>query len=97
MDPEVKFTKHVDWISVKYGQMENKYNEVIKIYNEKIIPYIAGAKLLELIGLNPYFEKLTASLKKFYDLKDLSEDTIFNEYEAGIQITGSKKFINLTK
>ena len=58
---------------------------------------MAGAKLLELIGLNPDFDRLTASLKQLGDLKGLSEDTIYIEYEAGIQIAGTKKFAGFTK
>ena len=58
---------------------------------------MAGAKLLELIGLGPDFDRLTAALKKFSDLRSLSEDTIFIEYEAGIQIAGTKKFSGFTK
>jgi hypothetical protein len=58
---------------------------------------MAGAKLLELIGLNPEFDRLTASLKQLACLKGLSEDTIFIEYEAGIQIAGTKKFSGFTK
>jgi hypothetical protein len=58
---------------------------------------MAGAKLLELIGLNPEFDRLTASLNQLSGLKSLSEDTIFIEYEAGIQIAGTKKFSGLTK
>jgi hypothetical protein len=53
--------------------------------------------LLELIGLNPYYEKMAASLKQFSYLKDISEDTIFIEYDAGIQIAGTKKFTGFTK
>jgi len=56
--------------------MEMEYKEGTKIYNEKVKPYIAGGKLLELIELNPYFDRLTPSLKQFSDLKSLSEDTI---------------------
>ena len=55
-DPEAKFPKQGDWISVKYSQMEKEYNEGVKIYNDRVKPYLAEAKLLELIGLNPYFE-----------------------------------------
>ena len=58
---------------------------------------MAGAKLLELIGLSPDFDRLTAALKQFSDLRGLSEDTIFIEYEAGIQIAGTKKFSGFTK
>jgi len=65
MDPEAKFSKQVEWISVKYGQMLNEYNEGTKLYNEKVKPYMAGAKLLELIGLNPYLERLIPSMKQF--------------------------------
>jgi hypothetical protein len=53
--------------------------------------------LLELIGLNPHFDRLTPSLQQYSDLKSLSEDTILTEYEAGIQIAGIKKFTNFTK
>jgi hypothetical protein len=58
---------------------------------------MAGAKLLELIGLNPEFDRFTASLNQLSGLKSLSEDTIFIEYEAGIQIAGTKKFSGFTK
>jgi hypothetical protein len=58
---------------------------------------MAGAKVLELIGLNPEFDRLIASLKQLAGLKGLSEDTIFIEYEAGIQIAGTKKFTGITK
>jgi len=58
---------------------------------------MAGAKLLELMGLNPDFEKLSASFNQFVDLKILSEETIFIEYQAGIQIAGTKKFTGFTK
>jgi hypothetical protein len=53
--------------------------------------------LLELIELNPEFDRLNASLNQLADLKDLSEDTIFIEYDAGIQIAGTKKFTGFTK
>ena len=58
---------------------------------------MAGAKLLELIGLTPEFDRLTAALKKISDLRTLSESSIFIEYEAGIQIAGTKKFTGFTK
>ena len=58
---------------------------------------MAGAKLLELIELSPDFDRLTAALNQFSDLRGLSEDTIFTEYEAGIQIAGTKKFTGFTK
>jgi len=53
--------------------------------------------LIELIGLNPYFDRLAASLNQFSHLKDLSEDIIFIEYEAGIKIAGAKTFTGFTK
>ena len=84
MDPEATFVQQVEWISVKYGQMEKAYNEGTKIFKDKVQPYMAGAKLLELIGLSADFDRLTAALKQFSDLRGLSEDTIFIEYEAGI-------------
>ena len=58
---------------------------------------MAGAKLLELIGLNPEFDRLTASLNQLSGLKGLSEDTIFIEYEAGIQIADTKTFTGFAK
>ena len=58
---------------------------------------MAGAKLPELIGLTADFDRLSAALKQFSDLRNLSEDTIFIEYEAGIQIAGTKKFTGFTK
>jgi hypothetical protein len=58
---------------------------------------MAGAKLLELIGLTADFDRLSVALKQFSDLRSLSEDTIFIEYEAGIQIAGTKKFTGFTK
>ena len=64
MDPEATFAKKVDWITVKYSQIEKLYNEGCKIYNDKVQSCMASAKLLELIALNPDYERLTASLKK---------------------------------
>ena len=58
---------------------------------------MAGAKLLELIGLNPEFDRLSASLNQVAGLKVLSEDTIFIEYEAGIQIADTKTFTGFAK
>jgi hypothetical protein len=97
MDPDATFAKKVDWITVKYSQIEKVYNEGCKIYNEKVKLCMANAKLLELIALNPDYDRLTASLKHCKDLGGLSEDTIFIEYEAGIQIAGTKPFIGFTK
>ena len=97
MDPDATFAKQIQWISVQYGQMEQAYNEGTKIFNDKVQPYMAGAKLLELMGLNPDFEKLSASFNQFVDLKILSEENIFIEYQAGIQIAGTKKFTGFTK
>jgi hypothetical protein len=34
MDPDAELGKQIEWISVKYGQMEKEYNEGTKIYNE---------------------------------------------------------------
>ena len=64
MDPDATFAKKVDWITVKYSQIEMVYNEGCKIYNDNVQPFMASAKLLELIALNSDFERLTASLKK---------------------------------
>ena len=97
MDPEATFTKQIQWISVKYGQVEKAYNEGTKIYKDKVQPFMAGAKLLELIGLNPEFDRLNASLNQHIGLKGLSEETLFIEYEAGIQIAGTKKFSGFSK
>ena len=97
MDPQATFTEQVEWITVKYSRMEKEYNEGTKFYNEKVKPYIVGGKLLELIELNPYLDRLIPSLQQFSDLKNLSEDTIFIAYEAGIQIAGAKKFTGFTK
>ena len=97
MDPEATFAKKIDWITVKYSQIEKVFNEGCKIYNNNVKPCMASAKLLELIALNPDFERLKASLKQCSDLGDLSEETIFIEYEAGIQIAGTKPFIGFTK
>ena len=36
MDPEATFVKQIDWITVKYSQMDKAYNEGTKIYNEKV-------------------------------------------------------------
>jgi hypothetical protein len=64
MDPDATFAKKVDWITVKYTQIEKLYNEGCKIYNDNVKPCMASAKLLELIALNPDFDRLTASLKQ---------------------------------
>ena len=63
MNPDAIIAKQVEWISVKYGQMEKAYNEGTKVYNDKIKPYMAAAKLLEMIALNSEFDRLTAFLK----------------------------------
>ena len=97
MDPDATFVKHVQWISVKYDQLEKVHNEGTKMYKDKVQQYMAGAKLLELIELNPEIDRLTGFLNRIADLRGLSEDTIFTEYEAGIQIAGTKKFTGLTK
>ena len=36
MDPDATFAKQVQWISVKYGQVEKAYNEGTKIYKDKV-------------------------------------------------------------
>ena len=64
MDPDATFAKKIDWITVKYSQIEKVFNEGCKIYNDKVKLFMASAKLLELISLNPEFERLTASLKQ---------------------------------
>ena len=64
MDPEATFAKKIDWITVKYSQIEKVYNEGCKIYNDKVKPCMASAKLLELIALNNDFERLNDSLKQ---------------------------------
>jgi hypothetical protein len=53
--------------------------------------------LHELIGLSSDFDRLTSELKKISDLKDFSEKTIFIDYEAGIQIAGTKSFTGFSK
>ncbi len=83
-EPEAPFSIKTDWITVKYSQIEQLYNEGSNIYNDKVKLCIASAKLLELIALNPYFDKMTALLKQYSDLVGLSEDTIFIQYETGI-------------
>jgi hypothetical protein len=64
MDPDATFTKKIDWISVKYSQIEKVNNEGCKIYNDKVKPCMASAKLLELIALNHDFDRLNTSLKQ---------------------------------
>ena len=36
MDPDTTFPEQVKWISVKYGQVENVYNEGTKIFKDKV-------------------------------------------------------------
>jgi hypothetical protein len=36
MDPKATFAKQIQWISVKYGQVEKANNEGAQIYKEKI-------------------------------------------------------------
>ena len=36
MDIDAAFPKQVKWISVKYGQVENAYNEGTKIFKDKV-------------------------------------------------------------
>jgi hypothetical protein len=64
MDPDATFVSKVEWISVKHDQLEKVYKEGTKVYNEKVKPLMVGAKLLELIALNPDFDRLTAGLKE---------------------------------
>jgi hypothetical protein len=97
MDPDATFVSKVEWISVKHDQLEKVFKEGTKIYNEKVKPLMVGAKLLELIALNPDFDRLTANLKEFIAIKDLSEEAIFMEYEGGIQIAGTKPFVGFSK
>ena len=97
MDPQATFAKKIEWITMKYSQIELIHTEGCKIYNDKVKPCMAGAKLLELIALNPDLDRLIASLKQCQDLGGLCEDTIFSEYEAGIQIAGTKPFVGFTK
>ena len=63
MDPHATFAKKIEWITMKYTQIELVFNEGCKIYNDKVKPCMAGAKLLELIALNPDFDRLITSLK----------------------------------
>jgi hypothetical protein len=44
--------------------LEKIYKEGTKVYNEKVKLLMVGAKLLELIALNPEYERLTAALKE---------------------------------
>ena len=97
MDPDAKFVSKVELISVKHDQLEKVYKEGTKIYNEKFKPLMVGAKLLELIALNPDFDSLTAALKECAAINVLSEEAIFIEYEGGIQIAGTKPFIGFSK
>ena len=64
MDPDATFVSKVEWISVKHDQLEKVYKEGTKVYNEKVKLLMVGAKLLELIDLNPEFDRLTAALKE---------------------------------
>jgi hypothetical protein len=63
MNPDAIFAKQVEWITVRYGQLEKVYNEGTKVYNDKVKPFMAAAKLLELNALNSEFDRLTAFLK----------------------------------
>ena len=58
---------------------------------------LVDAKLIELIALNPDFDRLTANLKESIAIKDLSEEAIFMEYKGGIQNAGTKPFIGFSK
>jgi hypothetical protein len=77
--------------------LEKIYKEGTKVYNEKVKVLMVGAKLLELIALNPEFDRLTAALKECNSIQELSEEAIFMEYEGGIQIAGTKPFTGFTK
>ena len=58
---------------------------------------MVGAKLLEVIALNPDFDRLKAALQECAGITGLSEDSIFVEYNGGIQIAGTKPFIGFNK
>jgi hypothetical protein len=36
MDPDATFAKQIQWITVKYGQVEKAYNEGTKIFKDKV-------------------------------------------------------------
>ena len=64
MDPDATFVSKVEWISVKHDLLEKVYKQGTKVYNEQVKLLMVGAKLLELIALNPEFDRLTAALKE---------------------------------
>ena len=97
LDPEATFENEVDWISAKFKKLDAAYKEGIKFYSERISPLMNGAKLIELIRLSPEYDRFAEILKNSESLKTLSEDTLFKEYKAGLQTSGTKPFKDFTK
>lgn len=97
MDHDCIFSGQFQQITFKYDHMQKIYNEATKIFKDKVQSYIDRGNLPEFIGLNSDFDRLTAELKQISDLKDLSEKTIFIDYEAGIKIAGTKRFTGFSK
>ena len=63
MDPDATFNQEVEWISIQYSKLEKAYKDGMKLFNEKVMPYISEAKLLELISLSNEYDQLMTILK----------------------------------
>ena len=92
MDPEATFEREIEWVSAKYSQLKQVYNEGIGIYNERVKELITTAKLLDLIAINPEYDRLLEAMRRCSTFSNLNEDALFKEYRSGFQIAGTKPF-----
>ena len=56
MDPSADINQEIEWLSIQNSKMEKIYVERINIFNQKIRPMIAGAKLIDLVSLGSLYD-----------------------------------------
>ena len=69
----------------------------MKFYSEKIQPLFASAKLIEILDFSNNFDQYLEDLKACETLQDLSEESLFHQYQAGLKLAGTEPFKDFTK
>ena len=97
MNSKVQITQPVKWITKDFARLGVLHKDGMKLIQEEVQIMISNMQLLELIDFDAEFNSCTSSLDEVKHLGDLSEETLWQNYQACFHVSSSDNFTGLSQ
>lgn len=97
IQPDAPVSHPIRWISVEYLDLKKLEADLTSFYSEKVQPLFTNVKLLELLSLDPDYDKFFQIHQFTSYLSNITEETLWNAYQAGLLVAGNLPFTDFTK